>query len=208
MKTELDISTWNRKEHFEFFSKFEESFFGITVDVDCSLAYEKSKKEGISFFLYYLYLSSKAVNSIEPFKYRIEDDKVFIYEKINASATVSRDDHTFGFSHIVFDDDLDIFLKNAEKEIKRVRAGKGLMLDKIRQNEVHYSALPWLKFSSLSHSRALGKDDSCPKISFGKLTDDGHKKIMPVSVHVNHALMDGYHVGLFIDKFQKLLNTK
>ena len=29
---------------------------------------------------------------------------------------------------------------------------------------------------------------------------------MPVSINVHHALMDGYHVGLFIEKFQKLLN--
>jgi chloramphenicol O-acetyltransferase type A len=26
---------------------------------------------------------------------------------------------------------------------------------------------------------------------------------MPVSIHVHHALMDGYHVGQFIDQFQK-----
>jgi chloramphenicol O-acetyltransferase type A len=29
---------------------------------------------------------------------------------------------------------------------------------------------------------------------------------MPLSVHVHHALMDAYHVGLFIDEFQKLMN--
>lgn len=31
---------------------------------------------------------------------------------------------------------------------------------------------------------------------------------MPVSVHGHHGLMDTYHVGLFIDKFQELLNDK
>lgn len=207
MKKELDISTWNRKEHFDFFSKFEEAFFGLTVDLDCTKAYEKSKKEGISFFLYYLYLSCKAVNSIEPFKYRIEGDKVFIYDKINASATISRDDNTFGFSHIVFDEDLNTFIRNAELEMKRIRSGSGLMLEEIRQNEVHFSALPWIKFSSLSHARSYS-DDSCPKISFGRLTSENGKKIMPVSIHVHHALMDGYHVGLFVDKFQELLNER
>jgi len=38
------------------------------------------------------------------------------------------------------------------------------------------------------------------------MTTTGKKKIMPVAVHVNHALMDGYHVGLFLDEFQKLMN--
>jgi len=206
MKTELDISTWNRKEHFQFFSKFEEPFFGITVDLDCSIAYEKCKNENISFFLYYLYLSCKAVNSIEAFKYRIEGERVYIHDRINASATISRDDNTFGFSNIIYDEDLNTFLKNAEKEIARIRSGSGLMLEKIRSNEVHYSALPWMKFTSLSHSRSFSSEDSCPKISFGKLSLENGKRIMPVSIHVHHALMDGYHVGLFVNKFQQLLN--
>lgn len=206
MKTELDISTWNRKEHFEFFSKFEEPFFGITVDLDVTKAYEKSKRENFSFFLYYLYLASKTVNSIESFKYRIEGEKVFIYDQINASATISREDTTFGFSNIIHNDDLDIFLKNAENEIQRIRSGSGLMLEKVRLNEVHYSAIPWVNFTSLSHSRSFQKGDSCPKISFGKLSVKDGKRMMPVSIHVHHALMDGYHVGLFVEKFQNLLN--
>ncbi len=206
MKTELDIASWNRKEHFQFFLNFEEPFFGLTVEVDCSIAYEKCKKENISFFLYYLYLSTKAINSIENFRYRIEGDKVYVYDKINAAATISRPDHTFGFSHIIYDEELSNFIENAEKEISRIRSGSGLMLEDVRQNEIHYSAIPWMKFSSLSHSRSYSNEDSCPKISFGKLTQENWKLIMPVSIHVHHALMDGYHVGLYIEKFQELLN--
>ena len=206
MKKELDLASWNRKEHFQFFSEFEEPFFGLTADIDCSIAYEKCKKEGFSFFLYYLHIASKAVNSIEPFRYRIDGEKVYIYDKINASATISRPDKTFGFSHIIHHDDFETFLKNANNEIDRIRSGSGLMLEEVRQNEVHYSALPWVKFTSLSHSRSFKKGDSCPKISFGKVSIQDSERTMPVSVHVHHALMDGYHVGLFINEFQRLMN--
>jgi chloramphenicol O-acetyltransferase type A len=34
MKQKIDLATWNRKEHFEFFSTFEEPFFGITTPID------------------------------------------------------------------------------------------------------------------------------------------------------------------------------
>lgn len=207
MKSELDVSTWKRKEHFEFFSNFDEPFFGLTVDLDCTTAYNKCKKEGISFFLFYLHLASKAVNSIENFRYRIVEGKVFIYDQINASATISRPDNTFGFSHIIHDEDFKVFLENAGKEMKRIQSGSGLMLEEVRQNEVHYSALPWVKFTSLSHSRSFSAEDSCPKISFGKLSLVDGKRMMPVSIHVHHALMDGYHVGLFVEKFQELLNS-
>ena len=32
------------------------------------------------------------------------------------------------------------------------------------------------------------------------------RKIMPVSITVHHAIADGYHVGLFLDKFQEYMN--
>jgi chloramphenicol O-acetyltransferase type A len=39
------------------------------------------------------------------------------------------------------------------------------------------------------------------------MIDENGKKTMSVSIHVHHALMDGYHVSLFIDEFQKKLDT-
>jgi len=39
VKKQLDIANWNRKEHFEFFRKFEEPFFGLTATVDWTKAY-------------------------------------------------------------------------------------------------------------------------------------------------------------------------
>ena len=47
MKKKIDIITWNRKEHFEFFSKFEEPFFGTTIQFDCTKAYHKAKELGV-----------------------------------------------------------------------------------------------------------------------------------------------------------------
>ncbi len=30
----IDIATWNRREHYEHFSAFDDPFFGVTVQVD------------------------------------------------------------------------------------------------------------------------------------------------------------------------------
>jgi chloramphenicol O-acetyltransferase len=45
----IDIATWNRKEHFEHFSAFDDPFFGVTVNVDCTRAYREAKNKGVSF---------------------------------------------------------------------------------------------------------------------------------------------------------------
>ena len=75
------------------------------------------------------------------------------------------------------------------------------------ENVIHFSAIPWVDFTSLSHARSFSFRDSMPKISFGKVTEKEGVKSMPVSIHVHHGLMDGYHVGQFVDKFQELLNA-
>ena len=30
---------------------------------------------------------------------------------------------------------------------------------------------------------------------------------LPVDIHANHALMDGFHVGKFVERFQELLSA-
>ena len=206
MKKELELSTWNRKEHFEFFSKFEEPFFGTTIHFDCTKAYTKAKELGVSFFTYYLHKTLVAVNNIENFRYRIEDGKVFIYDKINVSSTILREDKTFSFSEVEFNEDLNIFIENYNTEATRVQNKTGLFSREHNENIVHFSAVPWINFTSISHSRSFTFPDSCPKFSFGKMTTENDKKFMSMSVHVHHGLVDGYHLGLFFEEFERLMN--
>jgi chloramphenicol O-acetyltransferase type A len=207
MKTYLDIKDWPRAEHFEFFRTFEEPFFGVTVEIDCTTAYRKAKDSGVSFFISYLHKTMRAVNGHESFRYRIEGDKVAIYSRVDASATISRNDGSFGFSLIEYDPDFEKFSKATLEETQRVRNTPGLFTRTFESdNLIHFSAVPWIAFTSLSHARMLKSADSCPKISFGKMTvsASGHRTI-PMSVHVHHALIDGLHLGQFIDSFQQYM---
>lgn len=208
MKQKIDINTWIRKDHFKFFSAFEEPFFGVTVDVDCTATYQEAKENNVSFFLLYLHKSLAAANQIEPFSYRIIDGEVWKYNVVHAAATINRPNGTFGFGYMDYHEDFEEFKNEANKEIEKVQATTGLIPSASGENVIHYSALPWLNFTSMSHARKFSFADSCPKISFGKVRDENGKKIMPVSIHVNHALMDGYHVAQFVDAYQDLLNKK
>ncbi|MBW1298259.1 chloramphenicol acetyltransferase [Aquimarina litoralis] len=207
-KKELDISNWNRKEHFEFFNSFDEPFFGIVSSVDFTKGYQKVKDNKYSYFLYYLHKAVKSANTIESFRYRIEGEKVYVYDEVHTSATIGRDDHTFGFSFIEYDTDFLKFAEHAKKEIEAVKNSTGLRHNDNakRLDSLHISSIPWYNFSSLSHARHFQYKDSVPKISFGRYTKEGDKISLPISIHVHHALMDGYHVGLFLEEFQRLLN--
>lgn len=206
MKQKLNIETWNRKEHFLFFKQMEEPFFGITTTIDCTKAYQKASELGISFFSYYLHKTLVAVNAIEPFRYRIIEDEVYIFDQIDASATILRENKTFGFSLIEFHEDVLEFAEITKTEIERIQTTTGLFTREYPENLIHFSALPWVNFTSFSHARSFTWPDSCPKISFGKMMDENGKKTMSMSIHVHHGLMDGYHVGEFVNFFQTLMN--
>jgi chloramphenicol O-acetyltransferase type A len=205
MKHEIDLAKWKRREHFEVFRNFDEPLFGITVRVECSVAYKKAKEAGYSFSLFYLYLSMKAANEIEEFRYRIEDDKVVCYDSVGAGPTIFREDETYGVGYMPYNKDIEVFMKEASAEVERVKVERGLKFPQTDENIIHYSTVPWANFTSVNHARILSKGRSIPKITFGKITRDGDKMWMPVDVHANHALMDGFHVGKFIERFQELL---
>jgi chloramphenicol O-acetyltransferase type A len=207
MKHLIDQAQWPRREHFAFFSAFEEPFFGLTANVDCTAAQAEAKRLGVSFFLYYLYHALEAANEVEEFRYRIEDGQVYCYDRIHASATLGRADHTFAFSFIEQNDSLPGFVAAAEAEIAAVQASTGLRLSDAtaRPDVVHCSAIPWVRFTALSHARSFTHPDSCPKISFGQVFNEGATRQLPVSVNLHHGLGDGYHAGLFLAALQRRL---
>ena len=206
MKQKIDISSWNRKEHFEFFCTFEEPFFGVTTSIDMTIAYEKAKALQIPFFVYYLHKTIAAINQVENFRYRIEENEVVLYDEIDASATIIREDKTFGFSFMKFHSDIQEFNTIVQKEIERIQTTTGILTREYPENIIHFSAVPWVNFTGLTHSRNFGVADSCPKISYGKVVEENEKKSMAISVTAHHGLVDGYHIGLFLEALQTELN--
>ena len=208
MKTLLDLDSWNRKEHFLFFKQMQEPFFGVNVTIECTKAYETSKTLNTSFFIYYLHQTFMAVNAFENFKYRIENTHIYVHDRIDGSATISRADGTFGFSLIEYHPDYSIFEQTAKAEIERIQNTTGLFTREFKDdNVIHFSAIPWLDFTSLSHARNMTFPDSSPKISFGKMTvSKKGKRKMSMSIHAHHGLMDAMHVGQMVDYFQAIMN--
>lgn len=208
MKTKLDIENWSRRDHYHYFGSCDDPYFGVVVNVDCTTAYQNCKKLDLSFFLYYMYESIKAINQVENFRYRIIDGEVWIFDKVHASTTVGRKDGTFGFAEFEYTDDFDSFRKNAELQIAEVQKTSGLRLDKTakRLDVVHYTTLPWFSFTGFKHEKNFNREESIPKIAFGKLFDLGNKKWLPTSINANHGLVDAYHVGKYLEYFQEGLS--
>jgi chloramphenicol O-acetyltransferase type A len=201
----IDINSWNRKQHYQHFMGLSDPYFAVTVPFDVTRAYKFCKSNKTSFFARYLHDCMKAINAVENFKFRILDGNVVAYDVIHASPTLMRSNTTFGFSFIDFNKCLEIFTKNIEMEKERVEGSKNLYPPKNSLDCIHCSAMPWLNFTG--HKEPVSNTiDSVPKLSFGKAIKQGNLLKMNVSISVNHALVDGYHVSLFTEKFQENLN--
>ena len=201
----INIDTWNRSQHYKHFSAMKDPYFGVTVPLEVTTAYQFSKKENLSFFGKYLHDCMKAINDVDALKLRIEDEKVVKYNVIHASPTIMRNDKTFGFSFVRYNSDLIVFLKNLNSEKERILNSNDLYPPTNSLDCIHCSAMPWFSFTGQKEP-VSGIQDSVPKLSFSKMTSLNNKNLMNVSISVNHALVDGYDVGLFIERFQYYLN--
>lgn len=205
----IDKEHWNRREHFEFFSKMASPYFGIVSEVDCTKAYEYSKDNGHSFFAYYLFKSMNAINRVEELKLRIVDQDVILFDRIHAGTTIGRLDGTFGFAFVNFSERFSDFNKELQTEIVGVNSCSGLRLnnDDIKKDLIRHSTFPWHKFTALLHPTNFDKSESVPKITFGKFFIQNERKLLPISIEAHHGLVDGLHLANYLNEFQRELDS-
>ena len=202
----LDINTWNRKQHYYHFRGLMDPYFAVTMPYNVSKAYQFAKDNNLSFFAKYLHDCMKAINAVKPLKLRVINEDVVEYDVIHASPTIMREDHTYGFSFVDFHKNLEVFIENIESEKLRIKNSTDLYPPKNGLDCIHCSAMPWVNFTG--HKEPISKHfDSVPKLAFSKTHKTGDGLVMNVSISVNHALVDGYDVGLFAEKFQMFLNN-
>ncbi len=208
MKHEINIETWNRKEHFNLFSNMDMPSFGIVTEVDCTETFRLAKDNKESFFAHYLHKSMVAANKVDAFKLRIDNGKVFQYDVIHAGSTIAREDGTFGFAFMDFSNDFKTFNEALQSEIKAVQESTGLRLsnDDLDLNLIRHSTFPWHQFTSILHPANVNNKESIPRIVFGKFSEKNGRKMMPISVEAHHGLMDGRHIAMYLEEFQKQLN--
>lgn len=210
MTTYLDIDSWPRRKHFAFFRDFELPFFNLCANVDVTRVLEHCRRpDGPSFAIASFYLSLRAVNDIECFRYRLRGQRVLVHDVIHGGTTTLRGDDTFGFGYFDYDPDFGTFAEGAAKGLAKAKADDDLLASGGNDDLIHYSVIPWVRFTSFQHAKRTVQsgaefEDSVPKIVFGKFFEDRGRWWLPTSVEAHHALMDGLHVGRYFERFEAL----
>ena len=205
MSRYLEIELWSRSQQFEFFRSYHHPFFNICTNVDVTRLLGLTRQmRDISFLIAYHFFSIRAANEVEPFRYRLRNDRVLVHDRIHAGTTILLDDENFTFAYFDYVEEFEVFHERAKAAIESAKAvGVQLYERAERDDLIYHSVIPWATFTSISHARKGGQQESVPKIAFGKYREAEGRLMMPVSVEVHHALMDGLHVGRYFERLER-----
>lgn len=206
----IDLNTWKRKEHFQFFYRMDYPHFNICMNLDVTHFLDYVKDRHVSFYYAMIYAVTRVVNDSDDFKYRIRDGKVVLHSIVHPSFTdmdATKQDDLFKLVTIDMKDDLFDFVKTANEANENQKDYFGLEKLIGRDDLIYITCVPWISFTHISHTITLQKNDSIPRISWGKYFNDSNNVILPFSVQVNHALIDGVHIAKFIEKLQCFIDA-
>lgn len=203
-ETFIDTATWARRETFEYFKGFDKPYFNVCVKLDAApLKAALAARGGGSFSLACYWLALRVAHRHEAFRLRLKDGRVRLLDEISAGITVLREDESISFAYLPHDADWARFEQRADALVEAARHGRTPFDPRLDEEAViHFTTLPWLHFSSFSHARNWGREDAVPKMAFGRADADGARLWLPFSVEVHHALMDGLHLGRYVQEME------
>ena len=201
---EIDSSTWDRREIFDFFSSISDPFYSLTFRLDVTRLRRFAKAQGLSFYYSLTYLVTQAVNSSEAFLYTLRDGKVCLLDRREPSFTDRRAEDKY--FHIVTMPCRGSIASFCEDAAEKSRSQKGF-IDMASESDalIYISSLPWLDLSSLTNERDLDPDDAIPRIAWGRFTEEGGRCSLGMSVEINHRFVDGADVGEFASHLENLI---
>lgn len=202
----LDMTTYKRKEHFDYFSSLSFPYVGLTVNVDITRFVAAIKKGKEPFFLSLCYCIAKAANDVPEFRQRILDGRIAEYEYCRTSHTVSLEDETYCYCSLNSDMPFQDYLPYAVQAQEDAKAVKSMEdKDEDLHELIFISTLPWLSYTALINP-VPSPGDSNPRITWGKYFTQGAEIRIPVSVLCNHALVDGLHIAQFYHHLDQRIN--
>lgn len=204
----IDQSAWDRAEHFNFFKNADCPQYNICMNLDITNFRKVVKEKNLSFYYAMIYASMYTANEIREFRYRIHKDQVVLYDRIHPSFTeLKPGSDLFMMVTLDLNDSMEKFVAAAKEKAKDQT--KYFPFEELagRDDLAYITCIPWISFTHISHTFSLRKEDAVPRISWGKYFEDGDKLLLPFSVQVHHALVDGIHVGRYTQKLQEYLNA-
>ena len=194
----IDLETYPRRSHYEFFKAMAYPYVGLTANVDVTNILAAVKKHGGSAFLGYLWVAANAANSVPELRQRIVEDKIVEFDHCDTAHTVALPDGTFCNCATDCRRSFEEFLiYGAERQEEAKKRHGFVQPGDDETNLMFVSCVPWVSFTQVIQPTPYPADCN-PRIVFGKYIREGERTLMPLHIQCNHALVDGFHLGEFL----------
>ncbi len=208
MFTKIHMETWNRRITFQELTEKNPICFSITHHFDITNFLKNIKARGQKFTPSLLYAFSLILNRHQEFKVGVNGKKELgYYDILHPCHTVFHEkEEIITLLHTEFDKDFFVFLDNYNEDMHKYAHKPFEPKELSIENIFHISNAPWLPFSSVVLSRKHQYDYYTPMFSIGKYATENNKVLLPVAIHANHAVVDGFHVARFFSELQDWLH--
>ncbi len=195
----IDRETYYRKGVYRHFTEDCKCSVSMTARIDVTSLVAFSKETDTKFYINFLYLLSKVLNSRDDYRmqYLWQSDELVCYDVINPIQYVFHDDtETCTPVYTTYYEDYSEFYKHALEDVERAKNTREYMLD--AQNHPNWfdaSYISWLSYDSLDIELPDGYLYFLPIVNWGKYREENGRFMMPLTVRLNHAVADGFLVA-------------
>lgn len=194
----INIDNYYRKDIYRHFSNDAKCSISMTSRIDVTELYNASKETNTKFYLNFLYVLCKALNSKDDYKmvYEWKKNEIYCFDEINPTQYVFHDDtKTCTPVYTKYYKDYKTFYDNAKYDVEKAKQTREYLLDEANHpNWFDASFMPWVSYDSFNVELPDGYLYFQPIINWGRYRLEGDKIMMPVTVRLNHAIGDGYLV--------------
>lgn len=199
----LDLESYKRKNHFEYFNTLAYPYVGVSVNVDITELLKKVKAQGLPFFLTVCYCVCRGANAVPEFRQRIKEGRILEFDRCRTSHTVALKDGTYCYCTLCDTMPFPDYIPYALRAQERAKRANSISEEKEETYELFFiSTLPWISFTGLTQPVPVPADSN-PRITWGKYFVQEGRTLLPVSVLCHHGLVDGVHIGRFFEEFEK-----
>ena len=197
----IDEKSWDRATHCKIFRNYIEPMFCVTFETEITNFRQKIKDQGFSFTISMVYAICKTANEIKNFRYRFMNGKVVLFDKIDTAFTyLNKETNLFKVINVSMLNNIEEYVKVAKKIVE---SQIEYFSEPLKTDVFMCSAMPWVKFTHISHTISCEKDNSIPLFDWGKFYEREGKLFIPISVQAHHSFVDGVHIGEFVESLQK-----
>ncbi|MBE5055734.1 type A chloramphenicol O-acetyltransferase [Pseudoflavonifractor sp. DSM 107456] len=200
----VDLDTWARKEHFEHYFHQVPCTYSMTTKLDITPLIEAKER----LYPAMLYRIAKAVNQYQEFRMDLGPDGTLgFYTEMHPCYTIfHRDSETFSNLWTEYTDDYEAFCRAYQQDLEQFGSCKDMMAKPdVPVNTFPVSMVPWESFEGFNLNLQNGYRYLPPIFTMGKYQRDERGVWLPLSIQVNHAVCDGFHVCRFIAALREML---